>query len=388
MNTYNFDEIVNRKGTNCYKWDISDRENFLPMWVADMDFKTAPNIIERVQQRVAQGIFGYTLVPDSYYEAVKNWFVYRHNWLMEKEWIIYTTGVVPAISAILKAMTQTGDKVLVQTPVYNCFFSSIKNCGCEPLCNDLIYENNTYRIDFDDLEHKAADSKTTVMILCNPHNPAGRVWTREELTRIGEICLKNDVFVIADEIHCELVMPGNRYIPFASVSQDFQQNCAVCTSPSKAFNIAGLQIANITVADSKIRRKIDRAININEVCDVNPFGVEALQAAYSNEGAEWLDQLNAYLYDNYQVFKEFFENNLPQFPVTELEGTYLVWVDCSVLGKPSDELAKELMEAQGLYLNAGTMYGTSGTDFLRFNIACPRAMMVEGLQRFKNFVIY
>lgn len=388
METYNFNEIVNRRGTNSYKWDVSDKENFLPMWVADMDFRTLPFIIERLQQRVAHGVFGYTAVPDSYYDAITNWFVHRHNWLMQKEWIIYTSGVVPAISAIIKAMTQTGDKVLVQTPVYNCFFSSIKNNGCEVLCNELIYEDGTYRIDFDDLEQKAADPKTTVIILCNPHNPAGRVWTRDELVRIGEICLKNDVFVIADEIHCELVMPGHRYTPFASISPEILDNCAVCTSPSKAFNIAGLQIANITIANDKIRRKVDRAININEVCDVNPFGVEALQAAYSSKGAEWLDQLNAYLYDNYLCLCEFFENNLPQFPVTKLEGTYLVWVDCSVLGKPSNELCGELLQAQGLYLNEGTMYGTSGIDFVRINIACPRAVLIEGLQRFKNYVVY
>ena len=381
METYNFDEIVNRRGTNSYKWDASDKENFLPMWVADMDFRTLPYIIERLQQRVAHGIFGYTAVPDSYYDAVTNWFVHRHNWLMQKEWIIYTSGVVPAISAIIKAMTQTGDKVLVQTPVYNCFFSSIKNNGCEVLCNELIYEDGTYRIDFDDLEQKAADPKTTVMILCNPHNPAGRVWTRDELVRIGEICLKNDVFVIADEIHCELVMPGHRYTPFASISPEILDNCAVCTSPSKAFNIAGLQIANITIANDKTRRKVDRAININEVCDVNPFGVIALQAAY-NEGEEWLDELNRYLYENYQAVKEFFNTELPQVRVTLLEGTYLVWLDILPFELSSDEAYEKLMNDGKVFVNSGTMYGRkAGQGYLRLNIACPRQTLMQGLIR-------
>ena len=234
-------------------------------------------------------------MPQSYYDAITGWFARRHGWNIDKDWIIYTSGVVPALSAIIKALTVPGDKVLIQTPVYNCFFSSIRNNGCEIVESPLIYTDNTYSIDFEDLESKASDPKVKAMILCNPHNPAGRVWSRDELIRIGEICIRYDVVVIADEIHCELVMPGYEYTPFASISEEFSRHSVSCVSPSKAFNIAGLQIANIVCADAGRRAKIDRAININEVCDVNPFGVIALQAAY-NEGAEWLDQLLEYIH--------------------------------------------------------------------------------------------
>ena len=279
---YNFDEIVPRRGTNSYKWDSAGDADVLPMWVADMDFRTAPSVVEALKRRVEHGIFGYVRVPDAYYEAITGWFAGRHGWQIEKEWIIYTTGVVPALSAVIKALTTPGDKVIVQTPVYNCFFSSIRNNGCEVVANPLIYMNGTYQIDFIDLERKAADPSVKVLLLCNPHNPAGRVWTKQELTRLGEICLRNNIWVVADEIHCELVFPGHTYIPFASVSEEFLMHSVTCTSPSKAFNLAGLQIANIVSADTDIRMQIDKAININEVCDVNPFGVEALIAAYND----------------------------------------------------------------------------------------------------------
>lgn len=381
---YDFDEIIDRRGTNCVKWDGAENQDVLPMWVADMDFRTAPAIIEALRHRVDHGIFGYTRVPQSYYEAVTGWFSRRHGWNIDKDWIIYTSGVVPALSAIIKAMTVPGDKVLIQTPVYNCFFSSIRNNGCEIVESPLVYADNTHSIDFEDLERKVSDPKVKAMILCNPHNPAGRVWSRDELIRIGEICIRHDVVVIADEIHCELVMPGYEYTPFASISEEFSRHSVSCVSPSKAFNIAGLQIANIVCADAVRRAKIDRAININEVCDVNPFGVIALQAAY-NEGAEWLDQLLEYIYDNYEYMRSFCEEHLPDFPITKLEGTYLVWMDCRKFGMTSTELEKRLIEEAGLWLNAGTMYGHDGEGFMRWNIACPRARMIEGLKRFEKF---
>ena len=262
---FDFDKQISRRGTNSYKWDSAKSEDVLPMWVADMDFHTAPSIVEALQRRVAHGIFGYTRVPDSYYEAVTGWFARRHGFQIDREWIIYTSGVVPAISAIIKALTRPGDKVLVQTPVYNCFFSSIRNNGCEMVSSPLLHADNTFTIDYDDLERKAADSKVKVMLLCNPHNPAGRVWKREELVRIGEICIRHGVTVIADEIHCELVFPGHTYTPFASISDNFLQHCVTCISPSKAFNIAGLQIANIVCSDDKLRLKIDRAMSIRSV---------------------------------------------------------------------------------------------------------------------------
>ena len=381
---YNFDEIIPRRGTNSYKWDSAADDSVLPMWVADMDFRTAPPVIDALRRRVEHGIFGYTRVPDTYYEAVIDWFRRRHGWTINRDWIIYTSGVVPAISAVIKALTVPGDKVLVQTPVYNCFFSSIRNNGCEILSSPLLPEGDSYRMDFDDLERKASDPRTRLFLLCNPHNPAGRVWTREELQRAGEICLRHGVTVLSDEIHCELVYPGHTYTPFASLSEEFQRHSVTCISPSKSFNIAGLQIANIVAEDETMRRRIDKAININEVCDVNPFGVIATIAAY-NEGEAWLTELLDYLKGNYDAMRTFCEAQLPDFPIARLEGTYLVWMDCRKLGIPSEELEEQLKEA-GLWLNAGTMYGAEGEGFMRWNIACPRARLREGLARFRKFV--
>lgn len=380
---YDFDEPVPRRGTNSYKWDTVKDEDVLPMWVADMDFRTAPAIVGALQKRVEHGIFGYTKVPPAYYEAVVNWFRRRHAWLIEKKWIVYTTGVVPAISAIVKALTVPGDRVLVQTPVYNCFFSSIRNNGCEAVANPLIYANGTYRIDYDDLERKAADPKVKLLLLCNPHNPVGRVWTRQELRRIGEICIRNRVLVVADEIHCELVFSGHVYIPFASISEDFREHSVTCISPSKAFNLAGLQIANIVAADTDVRMKIDKAININEVCDVNPFGVEALIAAY-NRGEDWLEELKHYLSVNYNYLRAYFDEYLPEFPVVMLEGTYLVWVDCRGLGLSSREITDILLEKEKVRVNPGSLYGEVGEGFIRLNIACPREKLIEGLNRLKR----
>lgn len=380
---YNFDEIIPRRGTNSYKWDSAGDADVLPMWVADMDFRTAPPVVEALRKRAEHGIFGYVRVPDAYYAAVTNWFARRHDWQIEKEWIIYTTGVVPALSAVIKALTVPGDKVMVQTPVYNCFFSSIRNNGCGMIANPLIYRNGTYQIDFADLEQKAADPSVKVLLLCNPHNPVGRVWTKQELTRIGDICIRNNVWVIADEIHCELVFPGHTYIPFASISQEFLMHSVTCTSPSKAFNLAGLQIANIISADTDIRIKIDKAINVNEVCDVNPFGVEALMAAY-NDSEEWLEELKQYLFANYNYLRAYFAECLPKFPVSMLEGTYLVWVDCSVLNQSSDKIVKTLLEKEKLWVNEGGLYGEAGEGFIRINIACPRQQLIEGLNRLRR----
>ena len=381
---YDFDELINRRGTNSYKWDSAAKADVLPLWVADMDFRTAPVITEALSRRVSHGIFGYTRVPEAYYQAVTTWFSRRHGWHMRKEWMIYTSGVVPAISAIIKALARPGDKVLVQTPVYNCFFSSIRNNACEAACSPLLRTGDTYQMDFDDLERKAADPKVKIMLLCNPHNPAGRVWTREELTRMGEICLRHDVTVVADEIHCELVFPPYAYTPFASVSEEFQRRSVTCISPSKAFNIAGLQIANIVAEDDDMRQRIDRAININEVCDVNPFGVEATIAAY-NEGEEWLTQLIDYLQGNYDYMRDFCAEHLPRFPLAKLEGTYLVWMDCSALRLPSETLEQALIEEAGLWLNAGAMYHSPQEGFMRWNIACPRTRLAEALERFRKF---
>ncbi len=380
---YDFDTIVPRRGTNSYKWDTPTDENVLPLWVADMDFKTAPCVIEAVCRRAEHGIFGYTKVPDAYYEAVVQWFSRRHHWTVDKDWIIYTSGVVPAISAVIKALAAPGDKVIVQTPAYNCFYSSIRNNGCVLSANNLLNHEGHYSIDFDDLEKKAANPKAKLLLLCNPHNPSGRVWTPEELQQIGDICLRNDVLVVADEIHCELTYEGHDYTPFASLSEHFRQNSVTCVSPSKAFNIAGLQIANIIAADKNIRQRIDRAININEVCDVNPFGVAATIAAY-NEGGEWLDALRSYLWGNYRLVCDFFKKRLPQFLIVPIEGTYLVWIDCRQTNLSSEQIATHLLEEQKLMVNPGTMYGPGGEGFIRLNIATPQALLKEALERMEK----
>ena len=381
---YNFDEIIPRRNTNSVKWDEAAQDDIIPLWVADMDFRVLPQITEALRQRVDHGVFGYTHVPDSYYESVIRWFKDRHGLQgVKPSDIIYTSGVVPAISAIVRGLTLPGDKVLVQTPVYNCFFSSIRNQGCMVEENHLVYKNNTYVVDWDDFERKCADSRVRIFLLCNPHNPAGRVWKKEELQRMGEICQKHDVFVISDEIHCELVMPGNDYTPFASLSDDFLKNSATCVAPTKAFNIAGLQIANIIVKDRNKRERIDRAINIHEVCDVNPFGVIATEAAYTEEGAEWLRQLNTYLFANYRFLCDFFSKHFPSLEVVNLEGTYLVWVDCSSLSKSSTEIVNNLYR-HGVWMNDGVMYGENQSAFIRINIACPRKILEEGLLRMEK----
>lgn len=382
---YDFDSIIPRRNTASYKWDSATVENVLPMWVADMDFRTAPAIVDALERRVRHGIFGYVRIPDAYFEAVTGWFARRHGWIIPKESIICTSGVVPAVSAVVKALTRPGDGVVVQTPVYNCFFSSIRNNDCRIVTNPLIYEDRTYRMDFADLERKTADPSVKLLLLCNPHNPTGRVWTIDELTRLGEICDRNGVTVVADEIHCELVMPGHVYTPFASIADNHLWKVVSCISPSKAFNMAGLQIANIVVRDEEMRRRIDRAININEVCDVNPFGVEATIAAY-DRGEEWLMQLLDYLKINYDYLCAFFGSFLPLIPVVRLEGTYLVWIDCRALRMSSDVLQPRLLEDTGLWLNSGSMYGAEGEGFMRWNIAAPRSLLRDALERFRSFV--
>lgn len=382
---FDFDEMTTRRGTNAVKWDLAKDPDVLPMWVADMDFPTAPAIIEALEKRVKHGIFGYTKVPSEYYDAVVNWFKRRHLWSINPDWIVYTSGVVPAVSAILKALTMPGDKVLMQTPVYNCFYSCIHNSGCQVASSPLIPDGDTYRMDFEDLERKAKDERVKVMLLCSPHNPAGRVWTKDELTRVGEICLKHGVTVLSDEIHCELVYDGHIHIPFASLSDEFSKHSVTCVSPSKAFNIAGLQIANIVCENDEMRRRIDRAINLNEVCDVNPFGVLATIAAYNN-GEEWLEQLLDYINGNYLFMKKYCAEHLPQFPLAKLEGTYLVWMDCRTLNTPTHELEERLIDEAKLWLNAGKMYGDEGEGFMRWNIACQRTRLIDGLERFRKYV--
>lgn len=380
---FNFDIAPDRRGSGSYKWDSGDTSgDMLPLWVADMDFTTAPCIIEALRRRVDHGVFGYVHVDREFYDAVINWFGTRHGLTVERPWIQYTSGVVPALSATVKALTRPGDTVTVMTPVYNCFFSSIRNNGCIIGDSPLRRVGDTYEIDFDSLEQSVVSTGSRLLILCNPHNPVGRVWRRDELQRVADICGRHDVRVISDEIHCELTYPGHDYTPMATV----MPGCITMVSPSKSFNIAGLQIAVIITRDEATRALIDRALNDNEVCDVNPFGVTALKAAYSTQGAGWLDALRAYLYENYKFMAEYCREHLPAYPICRLEGTYLVWMDCSASGMTSDALEESLLHDQHLWLNAGTMYGPAGERFMRWNIACPRQRLAEALTRFTRYV--
>lgn len=381
-----FDEIVDRRGSGSYKWDSEPDPDVIPLWVADMDFRTAPVILDALRKRVEHGVFGYTLVDDAYYDSLIEWFSRRHGYSIERRKVIYTSGVVPAISAIIKALAMPGDGVVVQTPVYNCFFSSIRNNGCRILENPLIrtdYDDGTfsYVMDFDGLEKLLKAERPKLLLLCNPHNPAGRLWSGDELTRLRNLCHAHGVTVVSDEIHCELTMPGTEYVPYGTIDD----RAVVCLSPSKAFNIAGLQIANIVCPDLNLRVAVDRAININEVCDVNPFGVAALKAAYTPGGAEWLDELRHYLKGNYETLLSAFRNRLPQCPVTRLEATYLPWIDVRALGLGSEELEHELLRAAKVWVNSGVMYGKEG--YIRINIACPRARLEEGLNRMISYII-
>ncbi|WP_321284728.1 MalY/PatB family protein [uncultured Vibrio sp.] len=380
MSSFDFDQIVERQGTGSVKWDSMANSSILPMWVADMDFRTAEPIVNALKKRVEHGVFGYTKVSEGYYNSVINWFSTRHNFHIERDWIQYTSGVVPALSAILKALTNPGDGVIVQTPAYNCFFSSIRNMDCHLIENPLVNRDGYYEMDFDDLERKASRSDVKVLILCNPHNPVGRAWTQEELTRLGEICFRHGVKVISDEIHCDLTFPGVQHQPFAALGDEFLANTVTTNSPSKSFNIAGLQIANIITADKSLRDKIDRALNIHEVCDVNPFGVTALMAAY-DEGEAWLDALREYLHQNYLTVVEFINQQLPHLSVIQQEATYLAWIDCRKLDIPSAEIGEKLINEGALMINQGTVYGEPGEGYIRLNMACPRAQLLDGLQR-------
>ena len=376
---YDFDKIIDRRNTGCVKWDESNINDVIPLWVADMDFAVAPAIQQAIRKRAEHPVYGYTHVPNQYYESVISWFKRRHQWSIQREWILYTIGVVPAMSVAIKAFTMPGERVLFLSPDYNCFFSSVRNNGCQCGESVLVWNKTTQRfeVDWADFEAQCADEKTTLFLLCNPHNPTGRVWTREELERMASICHQHNVQIVSDEIHCELVMPNHHFTPMGLVDAD----AVVMNSPSKSFNIAGLMMANIICRDEMKRRRLDRAININEVCDVNVFAPYAIMAAY-NESEDWIDQLNLYLWDNYQALLSFFDEYLPHMHPMPLEGTYLVWVDCRELNIDVDTLCERLLNEYGVWVNPGTMYGPqSGQGFIRINVACPRTQLMEGLRR-------
>lgn len=379
--SYNFDKQINRRNTNSLKWDVN--ENELPMWVADMDFETAPEIQAAIRERAAKGIFGYSVVPEEWHQAYIGWWKHRHAFQMEKDWLIFCTGVVPAISSMVRKLTTPAEKILVLTPVYNIFFNSIVNNGRQVLESRLKYDGEAYQVNFEDLEQKLSDPQTSMMILCNPHNPVGKLWDKETLKQIGELCWKHHVVVVSDEIHCDLTDPGYSYVPFASVSEHCRENCVICIAPTKAFNLAGLQTAAVAVPNPVLRYKVWRGLNTDEVTEPNAFAIDAAVAAFT-EGADWLDALREYILENKNAAAEYIREQVPQMEVVPSQATYLLWLHCGRMAGFAAEAAEYIRKKTGLYLSAGNQFGAGGGDFLRMNIACPREVLEEGLHRLKE----
>ncbi|MCD7848034.1 MAG: pyridoxal phosphate-dependent aminotransferase [Oscillospiraceae bacterium] len=385
MNTvkaYDFDKVTDRRHSDSVKWDVG--ENELPMWIADMDFPTAPSIIEAIKTRADHGIYGYTEVPSEWYDCYINWWKSRHGFEIKKEWLVYCAGAIPAISSSVRKLSTPAEKVLIQSPVYNMFYNSTLNNGRVIIDSPLGYNKETgeFYIDFEDLEEKLSDPQTTLMILCNPHNPVGRIWTKDELAKIGELCYKHHVTVISDEIHCDIVEPGKHYTPFASASDICREISITCVAPTKCFNIAGIQTSAIIIPNEAIRNRVIRAINTDEVAEPDTFSVCTALAAF-NEGGQWLDDLMVYIDANRHYCEEYVEKNIPDIKLIKADATYLLWVDCSDVTDDSLELEKFIREKTGLYVCAGTMYGGSGKYFLRINIACPRSLCEDGMARLK-----
>ncbi|MDE7439862.1 MAG: pyridoxal phosphate-dependent aminotransferase [Clostridia bacterium] len=377
---YNFDKITDRRNTASLKWDIA--ENELPMWVADMDFCTAPAVIDAIKKRAEHGVYGYNIVPEEWNKSIVGWWKKRHGYAIPADKLIFCTGVVPAISSLVRKLTTPHEYVVVQTPVYNIFFNSIVNNGRRVLEAPLSYDGESYGIDWDDLEKKLAEPETTLMILCNPHNPVGKIWDRETLARIGSLCKKHHVNVLSDEIHCDITEPERGYTPFASASEECAEISVTCISASKAFNLAGLQSAAVFTENEGLFNKVNRALNTDEVAEPNTFAVCATVAAF-NEGGEWLDELRKYISDNKKAVKDFIQANLPKIKVVPSEATYLVWLDCNAYSN-ADMLAETIRKSTGLYLCDGAEYGESGRGFLRMNVACPRKTIADGLARLKK----
>lgn len=383
MVKYDFDTPVNRRNTGSLKWDIKEHE--LPMWVADMDFKTAPQIQDAILEKAKHGVFGYQIVTKEWYQAYIDWWKKRHGFEMQKKWIVFCTGVVPAISSIVRKLTTPAEKVLIQTPVYNIFFNSILNNGRQVIENPLRYDGENYQIDFEDLEKKLADPQTSLMILCNPHNPVGKIWDRETLERIGTLCAKYHVIVVSDEIHCDLTDPGCHYVPFACVSEVCRENSITCIAPTKTFNIAGLQSAAVVIPNNTLRHKVWRGLNTDEIAEPSAFAVDAAVAAFI-KGEEWLEQLRQYLFENKEMVRNFLGAKLPQIKAVRSQATYLLWLDCRQIPGTASCLADFIRKETGLYLSEGSQYGKTGEHFLRMNIACPRAILSDGLERLKQGV--
>lgn len=379
MPKYDFDKLIDRRGTNSLKWDVAEGE--LPMWVADMDFEAAPCITAALRRRVDAGVFGYSVIPDSWYEAYCGWWKDYHGFAVEKEWLIFTTGVVPAISTAVRKFTTPAEKIIIQTPVYNIFFNSVINNGRRVLENPLACNNGEYSVDFEDLGEKMSDPLATMLILCNPHNPVGRIWDAETLARIGDMAEKHGILVFSDEIHCDLTPPGREYVPYASVSDTCRKNSITAVAPTKAFGIPGVQSAAVIVPDGGLRRRMDRALNTDEVAEPNAFAVDATVAAFSAEGREWLLQAREYIEENKRTVKAFVAERLPKLRCTDQDATYLMWLDVGNYTCDSGALAAEIRRKTGLFVSAGNIYGGNGNRYLRLNVACPRARVEDGLKR-------
>ncbi len=380
---YDFDKVIDRRNTGSLKWDVA--ENELPMWVADMDFQTAPQIIEALSKRVAHGVFGYSIIPDEWSKSYMSWWKRRHGLDIEKDSLIFCTGVVPAISSTVRKLTTPGENVLIMTPVYNIFFNSIFNNGVKVLESPLGYENGRYFVDYERLEKDLSDPQTTLMIFCNPHNPCGIIWTKEEIAKIGALCKKYNVTVISDEIHCDITAPGKAYVPFASVSKECADISITCIAPTKCFNIAGLQTAAVMIPNKFLRHKVWRALNTDEVAEPNAFAIMAAVAAFT-EGESWLEELCSYLWENRKCVCDFVEKELPQIHVVDGDATYLMWLDCSSLTDDSLAFTQMIRRKTGLYISDGAEYGGNGRYFVRLNTACPRTVLEDGLKRLRNAI--
>ena len=383
MQHYNFDNPPSRRGTKCYKWDCHPGE--LPMWIADMDFEVAPEIRSALQRRLDHGIYGYDDMGEDWYDAYLGWWRERHGLCMERENLIFSTGVVASISSLVRKLTTPNEKVLIQTPVYNIFFNSIVNNGARVLESPLRYDGDNWSMDFTDLEQKLSDPQCTLMILCNPHNPVGRIWSRGELAQVGELCDKHHVTVISDEIHCDLTAPGQGYLPFAAVSEVCRRISITCMAPTKAFNLAGMHSSAVYAADPVLHHKAWRTLNTDEVAEPNTFAAPAAIAAFTL-GGNWLDQARDYIWENKKLVRDFAARELPGVKLRVSDATYLLWVDVSARTKNVQNFTERLRAGTGLWVTPGTAYGAIGEGFFRMNVACPRALVEDALERLKGFL--
>ncbi|MCQ2466855.1 MAG: pyridoxal phosphate-dependent aminotransferase [Clostridia bacterium] len=376
--TYDFDTVVDRRNTGSIKWNCAPNE--LPMWVADMDFKTAPEIIEAFRKRIDHGVFGYSDYTKEWFDAYINWWDRRHGIKYEEEDLIFCTGVIPALSSIVRKLTTPNENVVIMTPVYNVFFNSILNNGCRALEVPLIYENSSYSVDFENLEIALKNPQTSLMILCNPHNPAGKIWDKETLARIGKLAFDNGVIVVSDEIHCDLTMPGSMYVPFASVSEECRMNSISLMAPTKTFNLAGLQTSCVAVPNKRIHHKVWRALNTDEVAEPNSFALVAAITAFT-QGENWLDELRSYISANRDYVIDRLQKEAPEIKVVSEDATYLLWIDIKNVSNDSEKFAADLRSKTGLWITEGVHYGAAGEGFIRMNIACPRTTLVDGVNR-------